>query len=272
MDILNSFSRIRGGVAVDVFVQLMDNLLRLILTSDVFNVGYKILIPTGCALCVIYCCVELIDKTSHQSFNLENILLQLLKFFAVYALVSNIDTIIMGFGELVTAINSEVINYLTDLNGLNQLIENNNKVITASASINSTAGNTSMQINRALSTVFNVIIQVMIIKIGVERAIVIGAKSLIAPIIVPDIYHNGMNSTGIKFLKGLLGDYFTTTMTIFIIEMCCIVAFTDVQAAEPTHYLPSGTIIKGFTALVVLYGGLKNTREKAQQVIMGTLD
>ena len=275
MEILDSISTIRGGVAVPTFMNLMDKMLEAILISPVFNAAFGLLIPAGIALCVVYACIELMDKTARQSFNTENVILQIMKFLAVYALVSNIDTLIIGFGDFVSAINTDILNYLGDMGGavegLNKVIENNNEVVQISSGLNNATSVNFMQVNTALAKVFNIIIQVMIIKIGVERAIIIGAKSLIAPIIVPDIYHNGMNSSGIKFLKGLLGDFFATTMTIFIIEMCCIVAFTG-EANGKMQYLPGNNWIPAFTSLVVLYGGLKKGRERAQQVIMGTID
>jgi len=131
--------------------------------------------------------------------------------------------------------------------------------------------------NSCTAIIFNIIIQYGIILVGVERALVIGAKTVLAPLIVPDIYHNGLNSSGIKFLKGLLGDYFQTTMVVLVIVMCCATGFGDVALLESGDVLgfvllPGKTLIASLIAVVLLYSGLKKSRNYAQQIFMGIAD
>ncbi len=269
---LSALSTIEGGVAIDKFIQTIDGMLNTVLTSSIYTTAMGVFLPVGISLCVVYFCIEVMDRTSQRSFTIDHLILQLIRFVIALALVSNLDSLIIGFGELVNAMNTDISAHLASLQGLNQYIKENNNIVNVASSSSNSTNDFLLNLNSILSFVFNACIQLGILVIGIERAIAIGAKGVLAPIIVPDVYHNGLNSSGIKFLKGLFADYFTSTMVIFVIEACSIVAFPNVNPDTSTQYMPGEKIITGIICIVILRGALKNTRQRAQQLVAGTLD
>lgn len=272
LDYLDKFGKMKNGVGVEIFVNTMDQILSLIINSTQYQQVLSLLIPIGVILCVIYFCVDIMDRVANVNFNIETLVRRFARFLFVYVVIVNIPSLLTGVNDFISALNEEIMSGLTATDGLAAYIESNNDLITTSNAIreNSTGGLIAF-INSGIALMFNVILQFTTISLGVQRAVTIGVKGALAPLIIPDMFNNGMNSSGMKFLKGLFADYAETTAVIFLVEMSCIVAFggdTTVTGHSSIAFLAVETLVSGIIVSIVLIGSV----QKAGQYISSAME
>ena len=273
MNELGNFLQMRNGVGINVFINLMDSMLEAVFNSSIFTTTFGVFIPVGISLCVVYFCVELMERATALSFSPDIFIRQMIRFLIAFILVSNIDSLIMGFNTFVNAINSQIINGLSGNITFGEYLRNNNDIIAMGKDYRTATGTAAVGANIIVAATFNVVIQFFIITIAVKRAITIGIKSILAPIIVPDIYHNGLNSGGIKFLKGLFADFFQTTVIIFVVEMASIVALQNGLSEYHSVALSSAQAISsGIICGFVIIGALRKSSQYANAIMSGSTD
>ena len=273
---LEKFAKMKNGVGVEVFVNNMDKILDLVLQSEAYKNALAVLIPLGIVLCVVYFCIDIMDRVSHNNFNVETFLRRFMRFLFVYAAVTNIPALLTGTNDFVHAINEQIMVGLNATDSLAGIISNNNDLITSANALRQNAtGGMLASINSAVAMLFNLVLQFTTISLGVQRAITIGIKGVLAPIIVPDMFNRGVNSSGMKFLKGLFADYLQTTVLIFLVEMSCIVAFgTDPLPTDNggIYFLAMQSLVSGIIVAIVLLGAVNKTDEYASQMMEGRVN
>ena len=272
---LAQFGKMKNGVGIDAFVNNMNEILDIILESSEYQGVISVLIPIGLLLCVVYFCIDIMDRVANINFNFETLLRRLIRFIFVFMVVSNLPALLSGTNEFVKLLNGEITSSFSASNDFAAFIEGNNDLITAQAAINQNSTDGVLTgLNSFIALIFNVSLQLITIMLGVERAIMIGVKGALAPLIVPDMFNNGINSSGMKFLKGLFANYLQTTVVIFLTEMACIVAFdngTSVTGHSSIVFMGMDTIVAGVIVTCVLVGTLKRSSEYAQQMMEGRL-
>lgn len=272
---LAQFGKMKNGVGIDVFINNMDNILNIILDSPEYQNVISVLIPVGLLLCVVYFCIDIMDRVANVNFNFETLLRRLIRFIFVFMVVSNIPALLSGTNQFVSQLNGQITSSFVASDQFASFIEGNNDLIIAQAGLRANATDGVLgKLNSFIALIFNVSLQLITIMLGVERAIMIGVKGALAPLIVPDMFNNGINSSGMKFLKGLFANYLQTTVIIFLTEMACIVAFSDgtsITGHSHVAFMAIDTIVSGVIVTCVLIGTLKRSSEYAQQMMEGRL-
>ena len=264
----HAFGNFRGGVNVDTFSGFMQDMLNLGLNAPIYNSLLNALIPVGIALCLMYCLLELMEKVALVQFSAETFIRQMMKFVIAYAIVTNIPSLLRGFSDIVSDFN-------TTIAGSINHYENFNEIIKLNAERSSVLNALSATFNSLFSVAFasagfllNTMAMFSIIGVAIERTLTICIKGALAPIIVPDIYKNGLSSSGIKFLRGLFANYLEATIVLLVVELCCIVVFENTNAFSAAFTMGLAPLFTIIVCLFIVRGSLKRVPQYAQEIMM----
>ena len=259
---------------IGIFSAKMDSILQSCLALDIYSTGLEVMAPIGILLVMVYWLVELFDTAMNINFSIDGLVKSFIKLVIGCAIVMNIPTILGMLGDIVKGVNEDFAGALNATQLVDNIVKANSQAIGAGtgASADATASGTGIARYCSFATfIFNVLTMVYIYVIGIKRAVKIVTKSVLAPLIVPDIYKNGMRSNGIKFLKGLFADYLQSTVILIIVEMTSL-AFAAVYNNNP----PLGsTTIPSLSGIIMLYvlgktliGSLKSSEDYIREIII----
>lgn len=232
-------------------IWFMDGFLSVILDNGFFGFLFNIMLPIGVLLCVIYFALELMDKATTTNFSVETIFRQFLRLFIAIVIMTNVRELtrgIVGFAY-----------FLCEQMLKDGIVSLDYHPAEFAARYSANVHYTIMSI---LNGALNFALKFYGITIGVMRAITIAVKIFISPIIVADVYNNGLNSSGIKFFRGLLADCLQTTV-ITILYVLCMMATTAFSENQGTGFLV------GIIVTFVLVGLLPKTNSYMNQVLEG---
>lgn len=166
-------------------------------TDSIFK---TILFPIGIGICTIYFLISLMDKVTTEQLNLEQFIKQFMKLIIVVYISQYAITIItdlMGFSQ---SLFKEVFGEISV-----------NPASSAESFYKSLPGYTGgfgAQLGLAgqliLPAFFTLIMRLVINFVCYSRLIEIYIKAMFTPIAVSDIFVGGMNSNGVRYLKGFL--------------------------------------------------------------------
>ena len=274
----NSASIMSDGA--EYFLSIMDSMVEFIIKTTFYESLLDFFTSFGILFCIIFFAVELTDKATSVSFTLDSIIHMFMKFIIAFALVTNIENFMLGMNEFVAAMNTEICDSLGSLDYMKDMWEKASEAGIFAGALRIGTGTlvTFMQVYYLI--LFGMATQYFIVGVAVARAIAIGVKSVIAPIVVPDIFVNGLNSSGVKFLKGLFGDFLQSTVILFLIEICCIISVNicGVSSDVSSHGFESALVggaadsLAGFICVFILISTMKNSKAYATNLLYGFLN
>ena len=273
----NSF-RLLNGDGAAYFLQIMSDMVDYVLQLEFYQNLLSFFTPFGILFCIVYFSVELIDKATSVSFTLDSIIVMFMKFIIAFAIVTNVDSIMLGMNDFVNAMNEDITSQLTGLEYLENMWEKASEAGTIAGSLRIGTGMLVGALQILYTFLFGAATQYFIIGVACARAIAIGVKSIIAPIIVPDIFVNGLNSSGIKFLKGLFGDFLQSTVILFSLEICCMLCISFGEVGVSAHGYESALVgnlfdgLAGFICVFILISTIKNSKSYATNILYGFLN
>ena len=261
----------------EYFLSIMENMVEFVVGTTFYSSLLSFFTSFGIVFCIVYFSVELIDKATNVSFTLDSIIFMFMKFIIAFALVTNVDGFITGMNEFVGEMNSEICDSLGDLDYITSMWEKASEAGVISGAIRMGTGTLVTYGQIGYLILFGMATQYFIIGVAVARAIAIGTKSVIAPLVIPDIFVNGLNSSGIKFLKGLFGDFLQSTVILFLIEICCIISVNlcGSTSSVSSHGFESALVggaadsLAGFICVFILISTMKNSKAYATNLLYG---
>lgn len=250
---------------VDPFTAMMQTVLDAALNSDTFTALFEVLVPVGLVLCIVYFMLDFMERSISFNFSTDSIIFQFTKLIFALAVITNLPSLITGFNEFTQLINQEITEVISanaseesGINFMNHLIESNNNTLMAEGEQNTADPANAMGFfDSSVIFVLTVLLQISILTLAIKRAVKIAVKSIFSPIVAADLYKNGMNSSGIKFLKNLLGDFMQSTIVLLIIELTSIVLRSNERLADSGSTVIGlgdilGTICIGMTVIAMV--------------------
>lgn len=246
------FSLVTGNGAVSTELSYissrMDDILKAMLANSIFRNMQQIFGMIGVMLMCVYFFVDLLEKASDMQFDLEVFFKQLLKFVIAYGIMTHIPELCKGLADFSFAMVQMILAVFTPSPGWADMAgEVNSSLSGLSGSggyVDPMDGGSFLDMLTALG--FQVILQFGTWKLSIERALKIGYKSILAPIICADIVTNGYNSAGIRHLKEIFALYLQTSVILVALlcvnEICLINENAGVWAAIVSLFLLKDTI------------------------------
>lgn len=265
---MGDFSIIRH-VDAGTFTSMMQNILDSALNLPIYQTMLDVCLPIGICLTLIYCLLELADKVSMSNFSTDTIIFQFIKFVIVFTVITNTQSILVGMNEFNSSINTDIQSYFTSYSILDEYIDYCNVLSSSGAAIADTTSAYMASITVKSATLFNVVAQVLIVWVSVIRAMKICIKSAFAPLVIPDMYNNGLSSSGFKYLKSIFGLYMQSTIVLLIVEMTMLLSSSggySVVAALTNFQIVN--MIGPFICLCILVGSIKKTESFAEEIFM----
>lgn len=172
---------------------------------------YDALKTTGFLFVILYFLIDLMDKTTHDNFNVEHFIRQIIKLLVAIIIINN------GMKLLVYAfqLSSAFINSVTSAQGQATISSNQNATSYATAKLQEMANNLK---NTSLGAYIAAIgyrctllipwlgikiAQVIILYMCWSRFIEIGLRAAFAPIGMADMFSNGLHGSGFRYFKKL---------------------------------------------------------------------
>lgn len=246
------------GGSIKPTIEFIDGLLNMVLNSKIFNLCYDMLVPIGIILCAVYFGVELMDRASSTNFSVETIIRQFLRFFIVVVLISNLPNFLLGMVQFSIFLCKELLETV-DITAIRDVYPAMNYTIGFS---------TYRTLSNLISNTFlTYVLRIFGVFVGISRAFTVAFKCFLAPIIVPDMYNNGLNSSSMKFLRGFLADCMQTT-AIVVVYCICMYALSGETEAYAAISAFLGPFI-GFIMALVLIGALPKTNHYINQMLEG---
>lgn len=232
----------------------MDLILQKMLNSSVYSVLIDVFAQVGVVLLLVYFAIDLLDKVSDVQFNLEIFVREFVKLIVAYAIMTHLSALLKGACDVVMAINQEILavtNASTSGYWANVAKETNTYAL-GDISIDS-AGMIWKLVFLAGS---QIVMQFLTWTLSVDRALKIGYKSIMAPIACADMITNGMQSTGIRYIKSIIALYLQSTVML-IIMFCINEVCANMEAGA------WGAIV----GLFILWNVTKSSAEIAEEII-----
>lgn len=263
---------INGIFGTDMFANVADILTKSPTTyastwsfiTDLYN---QIFLPLGYAVMLIFFLTALMNKVSMEQFTLEHFMFMFIRLFIVKIALDNglqIMTYLMNIGnELVSTVSHNSMNLGTNIT---------NDVI---ASLNLNPGDglmatLSLMIQYVLTFVKFLIpwLGIAIIKICLQflcysRLFEIMIRTVIAPVALGDIFTEGTNGTGFRFLKS----YFAICLQGIIIYVIClifsVVSYDILPTTGIVDYLGASItiLILGIACVSLVFKSLSLSKE-----------
>lgn len=258
LDYFFSFATGNGAISSEItyITFRMDSILEDMLKSPIFETLLQTFGMIGVLLMCVYFFVDLLEKASDMQFEMEIFFKQMLRFVIAYCLMTHIPELCTGMSKF-----SEIITK-TISNGFGQGWANMAQEVNSSMAGFSGTGNyvSSMDGGSFMDVIFamgfQVILQFATWKLSIERALKIGYKSILAPIVCADVVTNGYSSSGIKHLKSILGLYLQTV--VIIIALICV----DILCLKA-----AGTgMWAGIISLFLIKDTIKQSQEIANEI------
>ena len=212
------------------------------------TVATSTLIPIGITLCLFYFLLEMIEEATRDNFTVEHIVRGLIKLCLGVMLIENLlpsgsgsnatDGILLGIANFASAL----VENLSDVSWSDTITTD-----FSGLSIFSLIGNILALINQPVGAYLLMYIAVWFVSI--TRNITIAVMAVYAPIAMADIFHRGLDSNGVQFVKR----YAAVCLQIFIIGAIAVgisTLFTD-----PNYVSLTGvkTILIGFACASLIF-------------------
>lgn len=169
--------------------------------STVYN---NLILPFSVGLMVLWFLVALMEKASDQNFSFEVLVKMLIKYIFAYFLMKNGLNIIEVFlgigGSLVNKFGTIADSNITLANDLKALVEQDAN----GSAISGIFSALSWYIQLLIPCVLGWIMKIMVNVMAYGRLIELAIKAMFAPIPLADMFSDGGNSTGIRYLKSFL--------------------------------------------------------------------
>jgi hypothetical protein len=262
LDFLVSFATGLGSLSpdLDYISKRMDQILIYIMNSSLYQSLSTVFAELGMVLLLIYFLVDLMEKSASDNFDIEVFIRQLIKFVLGFAVMSNLSDLVIGIGNFVMAINTEVCGQLASLTVSKYWA---NTITQVNGQLSSLALGGSLGLSQAGGTknvificIFQIIVYWLTWSLSISRAFKLGYKCLLAPMVCADIYTNGLNSRGVKHLKSIFALYFQSTMILLI--MVCVNSICNNMTSS---------VWAGIIGLFVLANSIKSSEDFANDIV-----
>lgn len=184
------------------------------------NIYDSVMVPIALSLLIIYFSIVFIEKTTNEQFNFEQMFLLFAKVVIAVFLIDQAWTILMWFHEFGLVFLKEFDSHASELNDHTFSIDGDSenakmlrevfKNLTGTAWdedwswFDNIKGFFSGGIAILFASLFTFIAKVVVYVIVFLRILEIYVRTMFAPIALPDIFYNGLNSSGFRFLKSYL--------------------------------------------------------------------
>lgn len=180
---------------------------------------YTNLIPIGEAMVVMFFLIELMDKTTKETFNLEQFFRMMLKLLFAKFLMENGWTLMESFMKIGNSVYSTALSS----GGSGSSVSATKKVLEQYAKDIDDAGITgeiAIIIQWMIPFIFSYVTKLIAFVICWARTIEIGIRSAGAPIGMADMFADGLHGNGFRYLK----KYFAVCMQAFVIMLIIYVS------------------------------------------------
>lgn len=258
------FSYITGNGAIstelDYITSRMDEILKAMLSNSVYQTLQQTFGMIGILLMTVYFLIDLMEKVSDMQFDMEMFFKQFLKYVIAYGLMTHIPELCNGLAEFSFLMTDAVLAVFNPSSGWADMVGNINSSLAGFSGsgnyIDTTDGGSL--IGALVAIGFQIILQFGTWKLSIERALKIGYKTILAPIICADMVTNGYNSSGIKHLKSIFALYLQTV--VVLLALICINEICVTNGAGIG-------IWSGIVALFLLKDTIKGSRQIAEEIV-----
>ena len=210
-----------GGISKDVY-----DILSLSLLSEnskfekafhfVQNIYSNLMVPIALSLLIIYFCVVFIEKTTNEQFTYEQMFLLFAKMVVAIFLIDKGFDLLVKFHEFGLLFLKEFDALAGDLTDKNFSVDNDPTLQAAFKDLTGKSWDEEWKwldnikhlfpggIFIVVSALFSWLVKCIIYVVVFLRILEIYVRTMFAPIALSDVFYNGLNSTGFKFLKSYL--------------------------------------------------------------------
>lgn len=212
------------------------------LSASIWNVGkaiYNTVLPIGSILVILYCILNIIEGTTHDNLNPEQLIKIFIKLFLGIFLLSR------GFDLLEGGINFS--NSLLNLiNGDKGFAGADNRAVYEMCKKAGTLNVLGLLLNSLMPYIISLGCSVVIYFMIYSRFIDITIRAAFAPIGMADIFQNGLNSNGIKYFKKFLAALLQgAVMAAILIGGNILSSALVISESEPESFLAGITNAAG---------------------------
>ena len=205
IDMINS--AFGGGLFDDVFSFL--SFSGQSYSNDIWNIVLRVynnvMLPFGCALMVLWFLIFLMNKASEQSFSIEVMAKTFIKLVFAYMFMRSginiLGNLIGAGGSLIHSVRGSI----TSTNTMaDQLITMLNNDVAGQTGLGSLMTAIFWYIKLLIPFLFALIMKAIVSIIAIGRIIELAIKACFAPIAFADMFAEGTNGQGFRFIKGFL--------------------------------------------------------------------
>ena len=268
MDFLAQLANDVFGSSVNYISQRMDQVLSVVLESEVFQTLLSYFEAIGAVMCVVYFLLELMNATATDNFNLEGLFFGFMKLLLGFIIITNLSGLINGMMDFEMAFTEEIFNVYTKATAgetkgiITYLLKNMSSgqsvaEMMLEMGVDNVTGEAPGILYSIVGLGYSMILQVLLLYLSMSRAIKMSYRVSMCPIAIADIYRNGTASSGFRQLKGILALFLQTPV---ILVLCILIEISCDITALPI-------LFSGIIALFLIWGSLKKSEEYAKQIV-----
>lgn len=232
-------------------------------TDLIKNIYQNVMVPIALSLLVIYFVCTLIEKSTNEQFTYEQMFLLFAKMIVAVFLIDKGYDLMMKFQEVGLGFLNSFHTVASDkglTSGSGAIANDDNLKALYKAYLGVDYPNepgwidgiknliSGRGITLLLAWVFSFVVKIAVYLIVFMRILEVFLRTMFAPVALSDVFYNGLNSTGFRFLK----NYLAVSMQIVVIYGC-VILYNVLMADIATGVGRSAFLVKylGLTAATV---------------------